>query len=117
MRTKPTSYRGLLGIIRKGTGHVVAVAELVDSPPALDQAAFAAARHKHGIQANMDAEVLKAGWVCPWVLRNVRRLRQPVLAGQKSGQVIWVPLSVEAEAAVVAQTGSDRLEGVLEGVQ
>jgi hypothetical protein len=93
MRTRPTLQRGRIGLIRKGTGLVVGVAELVDSLPALDLRAFTSSREWHGIPAAMDSEVFKAGWVYPWVLRNVRSLPQSIRAGQKSGQVTWVRLS------------------------
>ena len=105
MRTSPAPRRGRVALIRKGTGLVVGTAEIVDSLPPLDAAALAATRDWHRIPANLDAEVLAAGWVHPWVLRDVRRLPRPVPAGQKPGQVIWVPLDPGAIAAVEAQGG------------
>ena len=117
LRTKPTSYRGRVGLIRKGSGLVVAVADLVDSLLPLAATAFAAARHQHGIPIERDAEVLAAGWVYPWVLRDVRALRQPVLAGQKPGQVIWVPLPEVAMVAIAGQVGPARPYAALDGVR
>jgi hypothetical protein len=105
MRTSPAPRRGRIGLIRKGTGLVVGTAEIVDSLPPLDVAGFAATRDRHHIPAELDAEVLAAGCVHPWVLRHVRRLPCPVPAGQKAGQVIWVPLDPGAITAIDAQTG------------
>jgi len=110
MRTKPTLQRGHIGLIRKGTGLVVAVAELVDSLPPLDTRAFASSRERHGIPADMLLEAMKAGWIYPWVLRNVRPLRTPTHAGQKPGQVIWVPLlpnvvsEIQLQCALLPET-------------
>ena len=92
MRSRQTPYRGYVGLIRKGTGRVTAIAEIRDSLPPLDASGFRAAREQHGIPPEKDVEVLQAGWVYPWVLDNVRVLRRAVLAGQKSGAVTWVTL-------------------------
>lgn len=100
MRSRPTHERGRIGLIRKGTGLVVATAELAGCLPPLDPTGFAANRHRHGIPAAMDQDVLAAGWVHPWVLRDIRPLAQPVVAGQKSGAVTWVTLSAAAAAAL-----------------
>lgn len=105
MRTAPAPRRGRVALIRKGTGLIVGTAEIVDSLPPLDVAALAATRDRHRIPAELDAEVLAAGWVHPWVLRDVRRLHSPVPAGQKPGQVIWVPLDPDTATAVEVQVG------------
>ena len=93
MRSKPTSYRGRVGLIRKGTGMVVGIAEIVDSLAPVDRASFQAAHGRHGILADQEAEVLREGWIYPWVLMGVKALMRPVFAGQKPGAVTWVTLS------------------------
>ena len=93
MRSKPTLYRGRMALVRKATGMAFGTAELADSLPPLNAESFCAARARHGIPANMDAAVLRDGWIYPWVLRDVRRLWSPVIVGQKSGAVIWVTLT------------------------
>ena len=103
MRTRPTKLRGRIGLIRKGTGLVVGVAEIVDCLLPLNAASLASTRTSHCVPVEMDAEVLQLGWVCPWVMRHARALPRPVPAGQKSGQVTWVPLSETAGAAVTEQ--------------
>lgn len=103
MRSRQTSYRGRVGLIRKGTGMVVGVAEIVDSLPPLNSAGFHAARENHGIPPEKDVEVLHAGWVYPWALRDVRILRHQVSAGQKPGAVIWVTLLPAAVSEIERQ--------------
>lgn len=108
MRTAPTLRRGHVALIRKGSGLVVGTAEIMDSLPPLDAASLAATRDRHRIPAEMDREVLAAGWVHPWVLRGVRRLPRPVPAGQKAGQVIWVPFNPDVATAVDIQIDKPR---------
>jgi len=103
MRTRATSIRGRIGLIRQGTGMVVGVANLVDSLPPLDTKALAASRDRHGITPERDSEAIKGRWLHPWVLRDVRALLRPVPAGQKPGQVIWVALPHTAIAAINGQ--------------
>ena len=103
LRTSPTNVRGRIGLIRKGTGLIVGVGDLVDSLPRLDTDALAASRDQHAVPPDMDHVALDAGWLHPWVLHNARPLERPVPAGQKSGQVIWVTLAPEVEAAIRAQ--------------
>ena len=108
MRTGPCSYAGRIGLIRKGTGLVVGVADVVASLPPLDAAGLAATRDRHGISSEQDRHVLQARWLHPWVLENVRSFSRPVPAGQKPGQVIWATLSPEVTTAIDAQLGSSR---------
>jgi hypothetical protein len=103
MRGRQTPYRGRVGLIRKGTGMVVAVAEIVDSLPALDPAGFRAARGRHGIPPEKDLEVLQAGWICPWVLSGTRILAHPISAAQKPGAVTWVRLSLDVISEIERQ--------------
>src|SRR5689334_2118634 len=78
MRTTPAPRRGRIALIRKGTGLVVGTAEIADSLPPLNATALATTRDRHRIPPGLDAEVLAAGWLNPWVLRDVRRL--PMIA-------------------------------------
>jgi predicted nucleotidyltransferase len=103
LRTAPTKVRGRIGLIRKGTGLIVGIADLVDSLPRLDGDALATSRDQHAVPPDMDRVALDAGWLYPWVLHNAQPLERPVAAGQKSGQVIWVSLASEVEAAIRAQ--------------
>lgn len=105
MRSSGTQIRGRIGLIRKGSGLVVGVADLVESLPPLDAAQFADARNRHQVPPENEADALGGGWVHPWVLADARALPRPVPAGQKPGQVIWVPLSPAVAAEIDDQIG------------
>ena len=92
MRTRGTTIRGTIGLIRKGSGHIVGTAELVDSLPPLDAAGLAAHNDRHGIPPEQHARVLADGWVVPWVLRNAKRLDPPMPYVHPMGAVTWVVL-------------------------
>lgn len=93
MRTKPTNIRGLIGLIRKGSGLVVGIAELVDCFPALNAASLADHREQHGVPPNQQAQMLAGGWVVPWVLRGAKPLTPPIRYVHPPGAVIWVTLT------------------------
>ncbi len=103
MRSTRTTYRGLVGLIQKGAGLVVGAARLVDSLPPIDARTFEATRSHHRIPDDMCRQVFEAGWIYPWVLEACYRLKTPISAGQRPGQVIWVPLAVEVAEAVRSQ--------------
>lgn len=103
MRGPRTAVRGRVALIRKGAGAVCGVADLVGTEPALDAAGLAASRDRHRIPASMDAAVLEAGWLVPWVLANARPLARPVSYVHPSGAVVWVALTPEVEAGIWSQ--------------
>jgi hypothetical protein len=103
MRSSRTTYRGRVGLIQKGTGLVVGAARLVDSLAPIDAKTFGATWSKHRIPDNMCRQAFEAGWIYPWVIEACYRLTTPVFAGQRRGQVIWVPLTVEVADAVRSQ--------------
>lgn len=93
LRSRSTNVRGVIGLIRKGSGTVVGVAELTDSlPPLEDAAAFARAEALHGVTRTMRAEVMRQGWITPWVLEGAKALRSPVRYVHPAGAVTWVKL-------------------------
>lgn len=103
MHSSRTHIRGLIGLIRQGSGMVVGIADLVKSLPRLNAAQLSASRRRHAIPKDEVAAALKRGRHYPWVLCNARRLKHPVPAGQKPGQVIWVSLSAKVVAAIKRQ--------------
>lgn len=103
MRSSPTHIRGPIGLIRQGSSMVVGIADLVESKPRQTAAQLAETCHYHAIPKDEVAAALKRGRHYPWVLCNARRLKHPVPAGQKPGQVIWVSLSAKVVAAIKRQ--------------
>lgn len=96
MRKQATHVRGPIALIQAGSGLVVGTAELADSLPPLTPAQMRAHQAQHGIPATQLDEVQALGWVTPWVLRNVRRLPDPVPYAHPKGAVIWVELPADA---------------------
>jgi hypothetical protein len=105
MRKRNCKVRGPIALIRKGSGHVVGVAELVDSLQVLTTPqAYADAEPKHRIPPERQASAFRDGWVTPWVIASARPLRRPVPYSHPSGAVIWVTLAPDVAAAVNGQT-------------
>lgn len=100
MRKTPTTIRGPIALIKKGSGLIVGVAKIVDSLPELSASEMAHHFHKHRIP-HEDIETTE--WRHPWVLESAQRLRNPVPYEHPSGAVIWVNLHPSLEAEVRRQ--------------
>jgi hypothetical protein len=92
LRTQHTTMRGEIALIRKGTGQIVGVADLVDSLPQLDQQGLADSVQFHGVLPSEQAGAIANGWLFPWLIVNARRLSSPVPYLHPSGAVTWVNL-------------------------
>jgi hypothetical protein len=104
MRSRPVQTRGLIGLIRKGSGQVVATASLVESPGPLDAETYAKTVHLHGVPLDQQVSVIARGWVYPWILENVQPLNPPVRYAHKGG-VSWVTLDDEVAAMIMVRVG------------
>lgn len=93
MRSQATSVRGWIGLIRKGSGQVVAIARLVDCGKTLTPDEMVANETRHRIPERMIRSGEVAKWCVPWKLADIRPLETPVPYEHKSGAVIWVTLS------------------------
>lgn len=105
MRSRPVSFRGWFGLIRKGTGAIYGVARLVDVRPALSVEEMVAAHDKHRIPESMIHSGAVAKWTTPWMLADIRKLSKPVSYRHPSGAVSWVELEPQVTAAIAAQLG------------
>lgn len=105
MRSTRAKYRGLVALIRKGSGHVFGVANLVDSRPPLTPQNYAEYKDLHGIGPADQKDAIAGEWIYPWVLADVRPLSSPVKY-QHNGGVAWVTLSDEESRRVLEQVGS-----------
>lgn len=103
MRSTGTAVRGLVALVRKGSGTVCGVVEVVDSLPAIQPDGLAATADRHAIPADQFAAVARSRWLCPWVLAHARALPRPVPYDHPSGAVTWVRLGAETAAKVCAQ--------------
>lgn len=102
MRGRATAARGLVGLIRSGSGTVVGLAEILGCGDPLDERGLLDNVHRHGIPSERIREVAARGWVVPWLLGGVRPLRRPVPYRHPQGAVGWVRLEPEVSAAVLA---------------
>ena len=104
MRAKKVHIRGRIGLIRKGTGHVVGVADVVNClAPIGTSKAYADAERLHGIPPDYQAEAIKRKWLGSWVMESAIKLRRPVPYDRRKGQQDWVTLDPGVESDVLAQ--------------
>ncbi|MBS7455704.1 ASCH domain-containing protein [Coralloluteibacterium stylophorae] len=106
MRSRHTTMRGRIGLIRKGTGLVVGIADVVDSIGPLDAIAWRAHRARHRIPLELEKDASR--WNVAWVLESVRALRQPVPYEHPSGAVVWVALSDDVVARMDVAHGTSQ---------
>lgn len=100
MRSKHTSVRGRIALIRKGSGTVVGLADVTDSIGPFDEIAWRAHHTRHRIPVERYAET--ARWNIAWQLENVRPLAKPVPYAHPNGAVIWINLSEQEAASLQA---------------
>jgi hypothetical protein len=104
MRKTGCKPRGPIALIRKGSGHVVGVAEVTDClPPLGTREAYASAESFHRVPSSDLEHAFAEGWRTPWVLAKARPLLKPVPYKHPSGAVIWVNLGPETAEKVEAQ--------------
>jgi hypothetical protein len=99
MRSRPTAIRGQIGLVKKGSGLVVATAQLVDCLPKLDAREYARTETYHCVAPDEQPNAIAAGWVYPWVLEDIRPLLPPV-PYRHNGGVSWVNLDEAATLAI-----------------
>lgn len=92
MRTQHVRIRGPVALIRKGSGCIVGVADLVDSKGPFDNKEMLDNIHNHCIGADLITSGQVAKWKYAWVLENAKPLPEEVPYRHKSGSVIWVDL-------------------------
>lgn len=115
MRKTACHHRGRIALIRKGSGQVVGVADVVDSLAPLDSTAdYARAEPQHCIPPGRQATVFADGWRTPWVLENVQPLPRPLSYKHPYGAVIWVNLENDLAAAIAAQDDQSQQKSIVE---
>jgi hypothetical protein len=106
MRKTACHHRGRIALIRKGSGQVVGVVEVVDSLARIDSLqAYAEAEGFHRIPLARQETAFADGWRTPWVLADVRSLSTPVAYRHPQGAVIWVNLEPQVTEAIIGQIG------------
>jgi hypothetical protein len=105
MRSSQTKVRGTIALIRKGSGQIVGLADLMDSlgPFTPDQMLENQLKHRISNERLADPKVAK--WNNAWVMSNVARLTRPVPYRHPSGAVIWVNLEEATKDAAMQAAG------------
>lgn len=105
MRGQRPSFRGWLGLIRKGSGRVSCIARLVDVGHPLTDDEMVASFDMHRIPETMIRSGEVAKWTTPWKLADIRVLRQPVPYSHPNGAITLFSLDPKVSATIVAQLG------------
>tara|TARA_R110002126_G_scaffold44153_6_gene126139 strand:+ start:117 stop:968 length:852 start_codon:yes stop_codon:yes gene_type:complete len=105
MRGQRPSYRGWLGLIRKGSGHVACIGRLVDVGQTLSEDEMVAAFGYHRIPEAMIRNGEVAKWTIPWKLADIHVLHQPVPYRHPNGAITLFSLDPNVSAAITAQLG------------
>jgi hypothetical protein len=106
MRSRSTNVRGVIALIRKGSGSAIGVAELVESLGPFNSDGMRFHQSQHLIDHSRLADPRVAKWNHAWVLRNVQKLPEPVRYGHPSGAVIWVNLDDAATLQISRKSRS-----------
>src|SRR5690606_16148200 len=103
MRKTANHDRGIIGLVRKGSGHVVGIANLVDSLPPISVEDYPKTEHLHGIQGVAQRDAIEKGYFVPWVLKDVRVLPRPVPYKHKFGAQSRIVLEEAVATAIHEQ--------------
>jgi hypothetical protein len=93
LRSSSTKARGQIALIESGSGTVVGTCEVVDVQGPLSLADLKRSTRKHAVPARQLGPLPPYKRTHAWVLKNARRLKQPINYKHPSGAVIWVTLS------------------------
>lgn len=99
LRTRSSSIRGQIALIRAGSRQIDGVASLVDVLPALSPSDLVDSFEFHRVPPDRREAIVEAGWLTPWVLLDARRFSAPVPFTRPPGAVTWVDLNIEAAQA------------------
>jgi hypothetical protein len=105
MRGQRPSYRGWIGLIRKGSGRVSGIARLVDVCDPLSPDEMVATFDQHRIPEAMIRSGEVAKWTIPWKLTDIRALHKPVPYRHPNGAITLFSLDPAVSAVIVAQLG------------
>jgi hypothetical protein len=106
LRKKPNLQLGLIALIKKGSGKIYGIAEIVESigPMSFDE--FRSRAHEHAVELEMLREIFEMGWKHGWCLKNIVPLKSPVGYIHTRGvmsQVILDPGAIEALSRQLAR--------------
>jgi hypothetical protein len=100
MRSTATHFRGPLAVIRKGSGAVGGIVEVIDCLAGQSETDYAVSEARHCVPSSRHRECAER-WPFAWVLANARPLTAPVRYKHKRGAQSWVILSPEESLMVM----------------
>lgn len=100
MRSTGTKQRGLIALIRKGSGTVIGTVELIDSVGPLTDAERLAGQPHHLVPPERFERPEAAKYRHGWVVRSPCRFPRPIRYQHPPGAVIWVALNEEVSGQV-----------------
>jgi hypothetical protein len=110
MRNSPSKQRGWIGLIKKGSGHVVGVVKMIGSDGPLPDQKMIDNVDKHQIPSSTFLAGRFSKHRHAWQLVNAVRLQRPVPYQHKSGAVIWVILDQNVSDALAIDKVVQSLE-------
>lgn len=102
MRSKSTKFRGSFALIRKGSGVVVGVADLIDVSGEHDVGSLSKTHDMHCIGENLYGHADYKWWYA-WKLASVVTLFPPIKYRHNNGAVTWVSLDEAAIKSISRQ--------------
>ena len=99
MRSTNTLIRGQIGLIKKGSGTVVGVAQLVESKGPLSFEEIFDNEKFHCVGPEIYSRP-DYKWDHAWMFSDVVALKEPIPYKHKSGAVIWVELDDDAKKSI-----------------
>ena len=113
MRSQATAVRGIVALIRKGSGTVVGVVRVTGCRGPLDLDELRSDADKHRVPIVEFESGRAAKWTTAWELADAQLLPTPVPYRHPYGAVIWVNLEDGVAAAVEGQIEDQDIRIVL----
>lgn len=103
MRKTHTRKRGRIALVKKGTGKIYGVADIIGSHGPLSDETMTRTSHLHGIELGRLQDPQVSQYRFAWVLANVRRLEQPVPYEHPKGAQLFVRIDPKTSRDVQDQ--------------
>jgi hypothetical protein len=100
MRSTQAKRRGLVALIRKGSGKIIGIARMVDSLGPFSKTEMLANQSRHMISAERLADPKIEKWNNAWVMQDAKIFATPMSYVHPNGAVIWVNLDEKTQRAI-----------------
>lgn len=105
MRSSSNRIRGWVGLIRKGSGHIVGAVKMTGCGVSLSKEELLGSIEQHRIPVQMIGSGEIGKWTVPWYMEGAVCFEKPVPYRHPSGAVTWVSLEDEVALEVSARLG------------